>query len=84
MYSQGQSINSNFAYIRYAELIDQITEDWQAPSGDMIKKTNEVVQTVDSTISCVSAVENRRTGSDNLLKTSSDKWIVAHKNKGRR
>ena len=84
MYSQ-EIINSNaFAYIRYFQLIEgnQITEDWQAPSGDIIKKTNEIVQTVDSTISRVSAVENRRTGSDNLLKTSSDKWIVAPKNTG--
>lgn len=84
MYSQ-EIINSNaFAYIRYFQLIEgnQITEDWQAPSGDVIKKTNEIVQTVDSTISRVSAVENRRTGSDNLLKIDSASWVVAPKNTG--
>ncbi|MEB9416678.1 phage tail spike protein [Bacillus cereus] len=84
MYSQ-EIINSNaFAYIRYFQLIEgnQITEDWQAPSGDVIKKTNEIVQTVDSTISRVSAVENRRTGSDNLLKVDSARWVVAPKNTG--
>ncbi|HHK5564218.1 TPA: phage tail spike protein [Bacillus thuringiensis] len=84
MYSQ-EIINSNaFAYIRYFQLIEgnQITEDWQAPSGDVIKKTNEIVQTVDSTISRVSAVENRRTGSDNLLKIDSARWVVAPKNTG--
>ncbi|MDZ4452918.1 tail fiber domain-containing protein [Bacillus cereus] len=84
MYSQ-EIINSNaFAYIRYFQLVEgnQIIEDWQAPSGDIIKKTNEIVQTVDSTISRVTAVENRRTGSDNLLKTDSARWVVAPKNTG--
>ncbi|MGH0448487.1 phage tail spike protein [Bacillus mycoides] len=84
MYSQ-EIINSNdFAYVRYFQLIEgnQITEDWQAPSGDIVKKTNEIVQTVDSTISRISAVENRRTGSDNLVKANSDKMVVAPKNLG--
>ncbi|WP_235712308.1 MULTISPECIES: phage tail spike protein [Bacillus cereus group] len=84
MYST-ELINSNaFFYVRYFQLIEgnQITEDWQAPSGDIVKKTNEIVQTVDSTISRVSAVENRRTGSDNLVKANSDKMVVAPKNLG--
>ncbi|MGG1339878.1 phage tail spike protein [Bacillus toyonensis] len=84
MYSQ-EIINSNaFAYVRYFQLIEgnQITEDWQAPSGDIIKKTNELTQTIDGTISRVSAVENRRTGSDNLLKIDSARWVVAPKNTG--
>ncbi|ABY44587.1 phage tail spike protein [Bacillus mycoides] len=84
MYSQ-EIINSNdFAYIRYFQLVEgnQITEDWQAPSGDIVKKTNEIVQTIDSTISRVTAVENRRTGSDNLLKVDSARWVVHPKNTG--
>lgn len=70
MYSQ-EIINSNaFAYIRYFQLVEgnQITEDWQAPSGDTVKKTNEIVQTVDSTISRISVMENSVSiGLDNLL-----------------
>ncbi|MFK4353842.1 phage tail spike protein [Bacillus sp. RC92] len=84
MYSQ-EIINSNaFAYVRYFQLVEgnQITEDWQAPSGDIVKKTNEIVQTIDSTISRVTAVENRRTGSDNLLKVDSARWVVHPKNTG--
>ncbi|XLP26019.1 phage tail spike protein (plasmid) [Bacillus toyonensis] len=84
IYSQ-EIINSNaFAYVRYFQLIEgnQITEDWQAPSGDIIKKTNELTQTIDGTISRVSSVENRRTGSDNLLKIDSARWVVAPKNTG--
>ncbi|HFR4157322.1 phage tail spike protein [Bacillus cereus] len=84
MYSQ-EIINSNaFAYIRYFQLVEgnQITEDWQAPSGDTVKKTNEIVQTIDSTISRVTAVESRRTGSDNLLKVGSAKQVLSPKNTG--
>lgn len=84
MYST-ELINSNaFFYVRYFQLIEgnQITEDWQAPSGDIVKKTNEIVQTVDSTISRVSAVENRKISSNNLVKASSDKMILPPKNTG--
>lgn len=70
MYST-ELINSNaFFYVRYFQLIEgnQITEDWQAPSGDIVKKTNEIVQTVDSTISRISVMENSvANGLDNLL-----------------
>lgn len=70
MYS-AELINSNaFLYVRYFQLIEgnQITEDWQAPSGDIVKKTNEIVQTVDSTISRISVMENSvANGLDNLL-----------------
>ncbi|MDR4970602.1 phage tail spike protein [Bacillus toyonensis] len=73
MYSQ-EIINSNaFAYIRYFQLVEgnQITEDWQAPSGDIVKKTNEIVQTVDSNISRISVMENSvANGLDNLLDNS--------------
>ncbi|MGW6193953.1 phage tail spike protein [Bacillus cereus] len=58
---------------------------WRSAPEDnatIVKKTNELTQTVEGTISRVSAVESRRTGSDNLVKASSDKMVVAPKNLG--
>ncbi|WP_216822536.1 hypothetical protein [Bacillus cereus] len=55
MYSQ-EIINSNaFAYIRYFQLIEgnQITEDWQAPSGDVIKKQRDCTNSRQHYLSCI-------------------------------
>ncbi|MGH1008587.1 phage tail spike protein [Bacillus cereus] len=51
-------------------------------NATVVKKANELTQTVDSTISRVSAVENRKISSNNLVKASSDKMVLNPKNTG--
>lgn len=84
LYSNEVITSNAFAYVRYFQLIEgnQITEDWQAPSGDIVKKANELTQTVEGTISRVSAVENRKISSNNLVKANSNKMILLPKNTG--